>query len=487
MSKKAMAVVGLFLGLWMAVSAAAREPVRAPTTERHLKKVQSYVERDPVPDYQHASEAAYEAFRDLKFGIRIHWGLYAIWSKGGESWPFLRFDNATKQKYQELHKTWNPQHFDAEEWMRFFERSGIRIFAFTTKHHDGFSMYDTKTRVKERVNWTAQGGPKIEPCDLAYGVMETPFRRDVVKELCDAAHKHDIKIDLYYSHPDWYDADFRDICNSPVAKLGKATPEQRKQMMARHREQLKELLTGYGRIDTICLDMWMNEECWPTLRETMLALRKIQPDVMFRARGIGNYGDYYTPEGFVPGAKENTTMPWMVIYPLGKSFSYIEKDSFKGTPWILDNLIDAVAKGGNFMPAIGPDADGRFDPEAIRQFEAAGKWLKTNGEAIYATRPRDGQLWKQGDGVRFTRSKDHKTIYALLRKWPGKSLTLDSVRPEKGSSITMLGVSAPLAWRFDERKGLTIELPDALQDEKNRPCEHAWAIKIRGETFCAAP
>ena len=98
----------------------------------------------------------------------------------------------------------------------------MKVFAFTTKHHDGFSMFDTKTRVRQRANWTAPGGAKLEACDTAYSIMDTPFHRDVVRELCDAARRHGIKIDLYFSHPDWYDADFRDICGSPQSRFGKA-------------------------------------------------------------------------------------------------------------------------------------------------------------------------------------------------------------------------------------------------------------------------
>jgi alpha-L-fucosidase len=470
--------LGFVIGLF-SLQGSGREPIRAPMSDGHLQKVKSYVERDPVPEYQHASEAAYENFRDLKFGIRIHWGVYALWAKDDASWTLYHASREEKQQYNELYKSWKPKAFDAEEWMRFFERSGIRIFAFTTKHCDGFSMFDTKTRVKMRANWTAPGGPRIEPCDLAYSIMESPFRRDVVKELCDAAHRHDMKIDLYFSHLDWYDADFRDCYMSPLGAFGKAAPAERARMMKRHRQQLTELLSNYGKIDTICLDEWLDKEAWPTLRETMLQLRKLQPDVMFRARGIGNYGDYYTPEGFVPGAKEDTNMPWMVIYPLGNHFSYQKSDHFKGSQWIITNLIDAVAKGGNFMPAIGPDENGRFDREAMRQFEAAGAWLRVNGEAIYATRPREGTLWKEGDNVRLTRSKNNKTVYALCLKWPGKRLTLKTVRPEVGSAITMLGVEKPLRWRFDGAKGLVIDLPERLQDEKNRPCTAAWAVKIR--------
>lgn len=100
--------------------------------------------------------------------------------------------------------------------MKLFSENGIKIFAITTMHHEVFSMFDTKTRVKKRVNWIAQGGPTLEDCDLAYSIMETPFHRDVIKELCDAGHKYGLKIDLYYSHPDWYNADYRPYNYHPL-------------------------------------------------------------------------------------------------------------------------------------------------------------------------------------------------------------------------------------------------------------------------------
>ena len=483
--------------------------VLVPETDGHWKRVEYYIERNPQADYRQASESAREAFRDLKYGLRIHWGVYALRNFGGEaSWPLVRSMNfEQKQAYQQLYRKFNPKDFNAEAWMQMFKRNGLKMFAFTTKHHDGFSMYDTRTRVKQRVNWTAPGGPRLESCDVAYSIMETPFRRDIVKELCDAARQYDIKIDLYFSHPDWYDADFRPYIWHPVptpdaqthsAEFGKGvmggpdgalaggphwlgpdkTAEETERMLQRHREQLTELLTRYGKIDMVCLDMWMGPNVWPQMRETMKMLRRIQPDVMFRARGIGNYGDYYTPEGFVPGAKENTRMPWMVIYPLGDgAYSYVNNAKYRGGDWIVSNLVDAVAKGGNFMPAIGPDASGLFDPKAIEALEYAGTWLKVNGEAIYATRPRDGGLWKEGNDIRFTRSKDNRTVYAICLKWPGEQLVLTSVRAAEGSEIRLLGFEKPMPWRQDA-KGLTIEMPESLQSEAARPCQQAYSFKI---------
>lgn len=505
----------LFLGVEICFSQSAkRSPEeylkhQLPQTDQNYLASRRYIEDIPVDEYQWASDKAYSDFNDIKFGVRVHWGLYSIIHQKNESWPFLKMTNEQKQDYLNMAKTWNPTGFNANEWMDFFAESGLKMFAFTTKHHEGFSMYDTKTRVKKRVNWIAPGGPALEDCDLAFSIMESPFKRDVVKELCDAAHKRDIKIDLYFSHSDWYDADFRPYGRSPMQipssykleinkkdsvrgllidkHFGKIipsifpapTPQEVDRMVARHRAQLTELLTNYGKIDMVCLDISWGSSLWPRLRETMLELRKLQPDVMFRARGIGNYGDYYTPEGFVPGGKENSQVPWFVIHTLGSSFSY-EPDSakHKGARWIIQNLIDCAAKGGNFMVGIGPDEYGKFHPTAIKQLKQAGKWLKTNGEGIYATRAREGELWKENDSIKFTRSKDNKTIYVHCYQWPGKQLVLKTIKLERKSEITFLGNSKPLKWKYNKQKELVIDTPEKLLIDIPEDEKLAYSFKI---------
>ncbi|MDR0520534.1 MAG: alpha-L-fucosidase, partial [Planctomycetaceae bacterium] len=142
--------------------------------------------------------------------------------------------------------------------------------------------------------------------------------------------------------------------------------------------------------------------------------------------------------------------------------------------WVISNLIDCAAKGGSFMVSVSPDEFGEFHPKAVEQLEAVGRWLKVNGEGIYETRGR--KVWQSG-GVKFTQSKDSKTVFAFTEKFPVGEWVIDSVVPQVGSVIRLLGSDKPLEWSATDN-GVKIVIPEYLQKAENRPCEYAWGVKI---------
>jgi alpha-L-fucosidase len=445
---------------------------------------QPYMQNADLSDYHHAPEEAVEQFKDLKYGLRIHWGIYSI-VNGRESWVIK--DNypdplAFQGLYHNLYKGWYPEDFDADKWTDMMVDNGFTFFVFTTKHHDGFSMYDTKTFVENKFDFFGENAGSIEPCHLHYSIMETPFKRDVTAELVKSARAKGLKIGLYFSHPDWYDADFRfDEWNPNLDTTftPEKYPEAWTRFEVRHKEQIKELLTNYGKIDMQSFDMWFPEFAWDHMQEVARMARELQPDCMLRWRGIGNYGDYHTPENYIPGDESQGTMAWQVIHTLSTRsiFSYEPDPQYiRGGDWIVSKLIDIVAKGGNLMIGVGPDLAGNWNPKALESLHYASEWLKVNGEAVYKTRPC--KIINEGN-IYFTRNKANTITYAIVEGWPGKSLNVGHIKPERKSAVYLLGYDKPLNWaRSDD--GIVIKLTDELQKPENRPCEQAFAFRIIG-------
>ena len=461
-------------------------------------------------DYLHAGKAALDRWQDWKFGLRLHWGVYSLLPDGHDdtpgsqhtwkcSWPLARHGLAWQGAYHQLWRFFLPGNYDPDRWADMMVRAGIKFFVITTKHHDGFSLYNTATKVRRRFVYTGPRAGSIEECDLHYSIMENAYGKDLIGPLVEAGHRRGLGVGLYFSHIDWYDADFRMDRWNPLRDEDyspETDPQGWARFAARHRAQILELLTNYGKIDLLSLDMHLAPEgksiasldgpARPAIIETIKMARRLQPEILFRHRGIGPYGDYSTPESHIPEGPDAfndhqgyalTDKPWQVIHPLGDYFAWeANEQTLRPKEWIVNSLIDIVAKGGNFMVGVGPDADGQFHPAVIQRLEYAGKWLQVNGEAIYATRP--WQYWKEGEAIRYTRSKNGEYVYAIALEWPGREMTLLHPRAKTGSTIKMLGVEEPLEWHQDASH-LTITIPERLQPETARPCPQAWAFRIK--------
>ncbi len=458
-------------------------------------------------DYQHAPGSALERWQDMKFGLRIHWGLYTMVG-GHESWCLShratgKFPSDEFRKfYSVLYQFFNPTDFNADQWMALIERAGMKYFTFTTKHHDGFCMWPTETTQKglKMVN----GYGKYIGTENHYSIEETPYKNDIVRALVEAARKKGIGIGLYYSHIDWHDPAFAwDPLNmhyplstnwvseetyQPWDKksevwnhLGftkESDPGQWNEFIRKERDQITELLTWYGKIDLLSLDIAWPPEAQQDAYDLAKMIRKLQPAVLIRHRGIDMYGDYGTPERDIPDNPYDAELdkPWQVIYPCGQAFSYLPDDTYKPASWILSTLIDIVAKGGNFQVGFGPMPNGAWHPEIIKRLEYVGDWLRVNGEAIYGTRP--WKQWHEGEQIRFTRDKQNKYLYAIAMTWPGDAFRSAMIVPKEGTDLFMLGFDKPLKWRYEKDNGLTVSIPEQLRSEGNRPCRQAYVFKI---------
>lgn len=298
-------------------------------------------------------------WRDAKFGMFIHWGVYSVLKRG--EWVLFN-EKIPKAEYRKFSDKFLPEKYNPEEWVSLAKEAGMKYMVLTTRHHDGFSLFDSKVS-----DFTA---PK------------SAAKRDLIKEYVEACRKNDMRIGFYYSLADWmYDSYF----------LGpEKDPNGWEKLVEYVHAQVRELMTNYGKIDILWYDGRgpYTAEQWKS-KELNEMVRKLQPEIIINERS-GTPEDFDTPEQKIPRHPSEFEMPgrdWESCMTLNDHWGYCENDTnWKTSAEVIWNLASCCAGGGNYLLNVGPKPDGTIPEESVRILKEVGKWLKENGESIYGTK-----------------------------------------------------------------------------------------------------
>jgi alpha-L-fucosidase len=426
-----------------------------------------------------------EWFQDMKFGLLMHWGTYSQWGIV-ESWSLCPEDEGWcerrgkyasnyfeyKSVYENLKSTFNPARFEPEKWAAAAQDAGMKYVIFTTKHHDGFCMFDTK-----------QTDYKITDKDCPFS--SNP-RSNVAKEIFNAFRDKGFGVGTYFSKPDWHSPDYWWPYFPPLDRHVnydiKKYPERWESFKKYTYNQIQELMSDYGKIDILWLDGgWVNpKEKGQDVDMPKIAsmARSLQPGLIVVDRAVpGRYENYRTPEQQIP--EKPLDYVWETCMTMATSWSYVPNDTYKPTSKIIQMLVDIVAKGGNYLLNIGPSPEGEFSPDAYNRLKEIGGWMKINGSAIYSTRPI--APYKENT-VCFTHAPDGSINAIYLAKEnennPPETISISSFVPKAGSTVTMLGVAEPMKWE-KAGTGFILHVPESVRN--NPPCNYAWTFNFTKE------
>ena len=407
-------------------------------------------------------------FREARFGMFIHWGAYAVPARG--EWVKSN-EKMTTEEYQKYVDAFDPRHYNPSAWAKLAKEAGMKYAVMTAKHHDGFCLFDSQY--------------------TDYKISHYVPNRDFTREYLDAFRKEGLKVGLYYSLIDWHYKDYPNVGNHPM----RDNPEYSKKKynwdnyVTYMHNQIKELMTKYGKIDILWLDYSFDDysgEKWKA-NELVKMIKQYQPDIILNNRlvinhGVSNearefagYGDFLTPEQGVPDQKMvdkyGNDIPWESCLTLNNSWGYYSGDNeWKSADLIINTLVNCVSKNGNLLLNIGPDSQGDVPIQSMQTLNAVGEWMKTNGESIYGC--RDTSLPKPDWGY-FTQSGN--TLYVHWTNPQVGHINLGDIA-EKVQDVTVLNTGQPAAtsksWWGNESKGnffvnvnqptyLTFQLPDS--------------------------
>lgn len=389
-----------------------------------------------------------EWFQDAKFGMFIHWGVYSILGDG--EWV-MNQQMIDKKTYEKLPAFFNPINYDPAEWVALVKAAGMKYITLTSKHHDGFAMFDSKL-----TDW-----------DI---VDRTPYKKDIIKMLADECHKQGIKLFFYHSHLDWYQDNY-----FPRGRTGQASGRPDKGDWYKYLDymdgQLTELLTNYGEIGGIWFDgFWDKKDADWRLEKTYKLIHSLQPAALIsnnHHQAVIPGEDYQAFEKDLPG--HNTTgfsegsvvgqLPLETCETMNNSWGFNLQDKrYKSTKDLIQYLVKAAGYNSNFLLNVGPMPDGRIQPEFVVTLKEMGKWVEKNGETIYGT--RGGPVAPKSWGV--TTAKGNKVYVHILNTEDDNILIPDFGKKVK--SITSF--SSPVKIKFKQDAfGIAVSIPKEIKDE----------------------
>ena len=434
------------------------------TTQIQAQEAQSFVhQQSNTEDYVWPTDpqvlTKLKHWQDQKFGVLMHWGLYSVpgvvesWSICSEDWIVRE----RKPTYEE-DKAWywsqkdslNPVNFDPSKWADVMKKAGMKYMIFTTKHHDGFCMFDTK----------------YTDFSIAHGPFGKDPRHNIAKEVFDAYRNKGFMIGCYFSKPDWHSKWFWNPYYATPNRRINYKKQQHPDWWQNYRKftqnQLNELTTDYGNIDILWLDGgWITGE-EIGLDTILVDARKRNPGMISVDRTIrGKNENYQTPEQGIPA--KQLDIPWESCITLSHAWGWTPNAKFKSPNKVIGIRSEIVAKGGCLALGVGPKADGTLQPEVVKNLLQIGNWLNKNGQAIYSTvnaaHYNDGKVW-------FTADKNGKTLYAIYALEDGektpKTITWTENKPKGKLVLLQNGKSVKYTVKGNQ---VTVTLPSGLKNE----------------------